>query len=238
MGVKPYDSLEIRERLGYMPEHDCLPRSVTAAEFLSHMAQVSGLPPSEARTRAADTLRHVGLDEERYRPISEYSTGMKQRVKLAQAIVHDPVVVLLDEPTAGLDPGGREEMLRLIRRIGRDFGISVILSSHLMGDVERTCDQIIVLEKGRLVEEGAVSGFTEESQTVVIEVDDRREELTTALAKRGMAPKVERRSILVEVEREEQYDTIRDTIVEAKVRLRRMAPRRKRLTDIFKGPSK
>ncbi len=238
MGVKPYDSLEIRERLGYMPEHDCLPRSVTASEFLSHMAQVSGLPPSEARTRAADTLRHVGLDEERYRPISEYSTGMKQRVKLAQAIVHDPVVVFLDEPTAGLDPGGREEMLVLIRRIGRDFGISVILSSHLMGDVERTCDQIIVLENGRLVEEGAVSGFTEESQTIVIEVDDRREELTTALAKQGMSPKVEGHSVLVEVEREEQYDTIRDAIVKAKVRLRRMAPRRKRLTDIFKDPSK
>ncbi len=187
-----------------MPEHDCLPRSVTASEFLSHMAQVSGLPPSEARTRAADTLRHVGLDEERYRPISEYSTGMKQRVKLAQAIVHDPVIVFLDEPTAGLDPGGREEMLVLIRRIGRDFGISVILSSHLMGDVERTCDQIIVLENGRLVEEGAVSGFTEESQTIVIEVDDRREELTTALAKQGMSPRVEGHSVLVEVEREEQ----------------------------------
>jgi len=202
------------------------------------MAQVSGLPPSEARTRAADTLRHVGLDEERYRPISEYSTGMKQRVKLAQAIVHDPVVVLLDEPTAGLDPGGREEMLGLIRRIGRDFGISVILSSHLMGDVERTCDHIIVLENGRLVEEGAVSGFTEESQTIVIEVDDRREELTTALAKQGMAPRMDGLSVLVEVEREEQYDTIRDAIVEAKVRLRRMAPRRKRLTDIFQDPAK
>ncbi len=129
-------------------------------------------------------------------------------------------------------------MLVLIRRIGRDFGISVILSSHLMGDVERTCDQIIVLENGRLVEEGAVSGFTEASQTVVIEVDDRREELTIALAKQGMAPRMEGLSVLVEVEREEQYDTIRDAIVKSKVRLRRMAPRRKRLTDIFKVPSK
>ena len=236
MGVKPYDSLEIRGRLGYMPEHDCLPRSVTAAEFLGHMAQVSGLPPREARTRAADTLRHVGLNEERYRPIGEYSTGMKQRVKLAQAIVHDPLVVLLDEPTAGLDPGGREEMLGLIRRIGRDFGISVILSSHLMGDVERTCDRIIGLESGRLVEEGPVAGFTGESQTIVIEVDDRREELITALAKRGMAATIDRLSVLVEVEREEQYDTIRDTIVEAKARLRRLAPRRNGLGDIFQDP--
>ena len=146
MGERPYESVESRARLGYMPEHDCLPPSITATELLAHMAQVSGLPPAHARTRAADTLRHVGLDEERYRSIGEYSTGMKQRVKLAQALVHDPVMVLLDEPTAGLDPAGREEMLALIRRIGGDFGISIMLSSHLMGDVESTCDRIVVLE--------------------------------------------------------------------------------------------
>ena len=99
-----------------MPEHDCLPSQVSAAEFLTHMAEVSGLPPSMARTRAADTLRHAGLFEERYRAIGGYSTGMKQRVKLGQALVHDPAFVFLDEPTAGLDPAGREEMLTLIRK--------------------------------------------------------------------------------------------------------------------------
>ena len=114
MGRRPYDSPEVRERLGYMPEHDCLPPGITAAEFLSHMAQVSGLPPAQARTRAADILRHVGLEEERYRPIGQYSTGMKQRVKLGQALVHDPALVLLDEPTAGLDPSGRDDMLALV----------------------------------------------------------------------------------------------------------------------------
>ena len=136
MGRRPYDSPEVRGRLGYMPEHDCLPPGTTAAEFLSHMAQVSGLPPAQVRTRAADILRHVGLEEERYRPIGQYSTGMKQRVKLGQALVHDPALVLLDEPTAGLDPSGRDDMLSLVRRTGREFGISIILSSHLMGDVE------------------------------------------------------------------------------------------------------
>ena len=234
VGQRPYESVESRARLGYMPEHDCLPASVTAAEFLTHMAQVSGIPPAYARTRAADILRHVGLDEERYRPIGEYSTGMKQRVKLAQALVHDPLLVLLDEPTAGLDPGGREDMLALIRRTGREFGISILLSSHLMGDVESICDRIIVLEGGQVTEEGEVSRFTQETQTLYIEIDDHIEELVEALSKRGIAATVEGLSVVVEKESEEQYDAIRDAIVEADARLRRLAPRRHGLTDIFR----
>ena len=110
-------SPEYRTRIGYSPEHDCLPRSVPAAEFLAYMGEVSGLPRTAARLRASDLLRHVGLFEERYRPIGTYSTGMKQRVKLAQALVHDPAIAFLDEPTAGLDPLGRREMLELIRRV-------------------------------------------------------------------------------------------------------------------------
>ncbi len=235
LGEEPYASVEVRSRLGYMPEHDCLPTSITASEFLSHMAQVSGIPPAEARTRAADTLRHVGLDEERYRLIGEYSTGMKQRVKLAQAIVHDPVLVFLDEPTAGLDPVGREEMLELIRRIGVEFGISVLLSSHLMGDVERTCDRIIVLEGGRVMQSGVVSGFTEETETIFVEVDDHREELITELAQRGISAEIDGNAVLVQKATDEQYDAIRDALVASEARLRRMAPRRQMLTDIFRG---
>ena len=235
MGARPYDSVDIRGRLGYMPEHDCLPTTTIASEFLTHMAQVSGLPPAQARTRAADVLRHVGMDEERYRPIGEYSTGMKQRVKLAQALVHDPSIVLLDEATAGLDPSGREEMLDLIRRTGKEFGISILLSSHLMGDVERTCDRIIVLDGGHVTEEGAVSQFTQETQTILIEVDDKRDELVATLAKTGIQATVEGSLVVVELEGEEQYDAIRDAIVEADARLRRLAPRRHRLTDIFRS---
>ena len=235
MGEKPYESVEIRSRLGYMPEHDCLPTSITASEFLTHMAQVSGLPPAHARTRAADILRHVGLEEERYRPIGQYSTGMKQRVKLAQSLAHDPIIVLLDEPTAGLDPGGREDMLRLIRRTGREFGISIVLSSHLMGDVESTCDRIIVLDGGRVTEQGSVSRFTQETETILIDVDDNREELVTALASRGVIATVDGISLAVELENESQYDQIRDALVETGARLRRMAPRRHQLTDIFRS---
>ena len=234
LGERPYESLEIRARLGYMPEHDCLPTATTASEFLTHMVQVSGIPPSQARTRAADILRHVGLEEERYRSIGQYSTGMKQRVKLAQSLAHDPVLVLLDEPTAGLDPGGREDMLRLIRRTGHEFGISIVLSSHLMGDVESTCDRIIVLEGGHVTEEGAVAQFTRETETLLIDVDSNREELITALAARGVTAVVDGVSLAVELENEDQYDAIRDSLVEADARLRRMAPRRHELTDIFR----
>ena len=238
MGEKPYESVEIRARLGYMPEHDCLPTSITASEFLTHMAQVSGIPPAYARTRAADILRHVGLEEERYRPIGQYSTGMKQRVKLAQTLAHDPIIVLLDEPTAGLDPGGREDMLRLIRRTGREFGISIVLSSHLMGDVESTCDQIIVLDGGQVTEQGSVSRFTQETETILIDVDDSREELVTALASRGILATVDGMSLAVELDNESQYDQIRDALVETGARLRRMAPRRRQLTDIFRTNQK
>ena len=199
------------------------------------MAQVSGLPPSHARTRAADVLRHVGLDEERYRPIGEYSTGMKQRVKLAQALVHDPTIVMLDEPTAGLDPGGREEMLDLIRRTGREFGISLLLSSHLMGEVERTCDRIIVLEGGRVTQAGAVAQFTQETQTLFLEVDDKLDELMEALKKHGVQAELEGTSVVVQDVTEEQYDDIRDALVDADSRLRRLAPRRGSLQDIFRG---
>ena len=235
MGQRPYESPEARERLGYMPEHDCLPPAASAAEFLSHMAQVSGLPPAEARTRAADVLRHVGLEEERYRPMGQYSTGMKQRVKLGQALVHDPLLVLLDEPTSGLDPTGREEMLQLVRRTGREFGISIILSSHLMNDVETTCDRIIVLEGGRVTEQGTVAGFTTDTEVIVLDLNDRREEVATALAAKGVRVTTEGASLAVELQSDDQYDAIRDAVAEAGARLRRMSPRRRQLAEIFRA---
>jgi ABC-2 type transport system ATP-binding protein len=197
------------------------------------MAETSGLPPTVARTRAADTLRHTGLFEERYRAIGGYSTGMKQRVKLGQALVHDPAFVFLDEPTAGLDPLGREEMLELVRKTHREFGISVLFSSHLMADVERTCDRIIVLQGGRLVESGEVQQFTKETETVFIEVDTNREELITALQRRGIAVAVDGSGLTIEGPDESVYDQIRDALVESEAPLRRLAPRRRALTELF-----
>lgn len=233
LGQNASAELAVRGRLGYMPEHDCLPSQVSAAEFLTHMAEVSGLPPKAARTRAADTLRHTGLFEERYRAIGGYSTGMKQRVKLGQALVHDPAFVFLDEPTAGLDPIGREEMLALVRKTHREFGISVLLSSHLMADVERTCDRIIVLQGGQLVQSGEVGHFTKETETVFIEVDTNREALVSALERRGVAVSAHGSGLTLEGPDESVYDLVRDALVEAEAPLRRMAPRRRALTELF-----
>jgi ABC-2 type transport system ATP-binding protein len=234
LGEDASETVGVRARLGYMPEHDCLPGHVSAAEFLTHMAEVSGLPPSTARTRAADTLRHTGLFEERYRAMGGYSTGMKQRVKLAQALVHDPAVVFLDEPTAGLDPIGREEMLALVRKTYREFGISVLLSSHLMADVERTCDRIIVLQGGRVVQSGEVRHFTKETETVFIEVDGNRDGLMAALERRGIAVAADDGGLTIHGPDESVYDLVRDALVEAQAPLRRLAPRRRALAELFR----
>jgi ABC-2 type transport system ATP-binding protein len=233
LGENASRSVTVRSRLGYMPEHDCLPSAVSAAELLTHLAEVSGLPPRRARTRAADTLRHVGLFEERYRAIGGYSTGMKQRVKLAQALVHDPALVFLDEPTAGLDPAGREEMLDLVRKTHREFGISILLSSHLMADVERTCDRIIVLRGGALVQEGEVSSFTGETESVFVEVDAGHDELVAALRERGVSVTATRRGLHIEGADESVYDRVRDAVVDVGAPLRRMAPDRHALAELF-----
>jgi ABC-2 type transport system ATP-binding protein len=163
-----------------------------------------------------------------------YSTGMKQRVKLAQALVHDPAVVFLDEPTAGLDPIGREEMLALVRKTYREFGISVLLSSHLMADVERTCDRIIVLQGGRVVQSGEVRHFTKETETVFIEVDGNRDGLMAALERRGIAVAADDGGLTIHGPDESVYDLVRDALVEAQAPLRRLAPRRRALAELFR----
>jgi ABC-2 type transport system ATP-binding protein len=235
LGETVASNVEVRARLGYMPEHECLPQNVPAAEFLSHMAEVSGLPRRHARSRAADTLRHVGLFEERYRPIGSYSTGMRQRVKLAQALVHDPVLVFLDEPVAGLDPAGRDEMLDLVRKTNREFGISLLLSSHIMGDVERTCDRILVLEQGQVVHQGEVSAFTQETETVYVEVTARQDQFLAALRERRVEPRIEGTSVVVPDVVDERYDLIRDALVASGAPLRRMAPHRRTLVELFRA---
>ncbi|MGV9304561.1 ABC transporter ATP-binding protein [Nonomuraea sp. NPDC004354] len=224
----------IRSLVGYMPEHDCLPPDVSATELVVHLAQISGLPRTAARERAADVLRHVGLYEERYRAIGGYSTGMKQRVKLAQALVHDPKVVFLDEPTNGLDPRGRDEMLTLIRRIGTEFGISVLVTSHLLGELERVCDHVIVIDGGRLLRSSAITDFTQATQTLTVEVEEGAEPLAARLAELGHSAAPHGRGLLVDVSGPETYDAVRDAVCELDLCLIRLEQGRQRIEDVFR----
>ena len=223
----------IRERVGYMPEHDCLPPDVSATEFVVHMARMSGLPQTAARERAADTLRHVGLYEERYRPMGGYSTGMRQRVKLAQALVHDPSLVMLDEPTNGLDPAGRDDMLELIQRIDAEFGISVIVTSHLLGELERVCREIVVIDAGRLLRHSTTAAVTAETPVVAVEVDDDPADLLDRLRVAGVTAQAVDRLIQVDVADPSTYDLVRDAVAELGLGLVRMERQRHRMTEIF-----
>ncbi|MCC7365320.1 MAG: ABC transporter ATP-binding protein [Dehalococcoidia bacterium] len=228
---------ELRQFVGYMPEHDCLPLDMTATDFVSHMAQVSGLPRAASRERTAETLRHVGLFEERYREMRGYSTGMKQRVKLAQALVHDPRLMLLDEPTNGLDPAGRDEMLDLVRRTGREFGIAIVMSSHLLGEIERVCDHLVVIDAGRLMKSAPITTFTARTQVLAIEVDPSPDALAAALREKGLPVKEEGRLLLVGLTHEDPYDLIRDTVAQLGLGLVRLEQRRQTLEDLFRDPA-
>ena len=148
--------LDIRARLGYMPESDAHIPGMNAVTFVAYCAQLAGLPSPDAVQRAHEVLYYVGLGEARYRNVETYSTGMRQRIKLAQALVHDPDLLFLDEPTNGMDPRGRDEMLDLIRDITQDKGMNLILSSHLLPDVESTCDRVVVLHHGDIVADGPI----------------------------------------------------------------------------------
>jgi len=153
--------LQIRSRIGYMPESDAHIPNMNAVSFVAYCGELSGLPRADAMQRAHEVLYYVGLGEARYRNIDTYSTGMKQRIKLAQALVHDPDLLFLDEPTNGMDPKGRDEMLELIHDIAHNKGLSLILSSHLLPDVEYTCDHVVVMDHGAVATQGPIAGLKE-----------------------------------------------------------------------------
>jgi ABC-2 type transport system ATP-binding protein len=156
-----------REKVGYSPERDCHIAGMAGCEYVTYCGQLSGMPFRLARQRAHEILDLVGMGQERYRPVDSYSTGMKQRVKLAQALVHDPEVVFLDEPTNGLDPSGREHFLRLIGSLWTSFGISVVISSHLLRDIERICDRVIIIAHGRVLEHDTLEALKNRHRRIV-----------------------------------------------------------------------
>jgi ABC-2 type transport system ATP-binding protein len=235
LGLDPTTSgPEIRARLGYAPEHDALPGDVRAHDLVRHMAEIHGLPHKDAVGRASDALWHVGLGEERFRPVGTMSTGQKQRVKLASALAHDPALLLLDEPTNGLDPMQRDAMLTLIRRIGTEFGISVILSSHLLEEVERVCDSVLILSGGTVVTSGGLDELRGGGGAFVIEPVDRVDELAARLQRvTRITVEVTGTKIVAEGDEIVVADAVRDACIELGSGLRRLQRRTATLEDVF-----
>lgn len=242
MGLDPRSAgPEVRARIGYSPEHHMLPPDLRAHDLVRHIAEVHGLPRRAATTRASDALWQVGLGEERYRPIGTMSTGQRQRVKLAQAIAHDPALILLDEPTDGLDPVQRDDMLELIRRIGTEFGIDVVLSSHLLDEVERICDGVVILGGGTVVASGSLDELRGDSSGIVADLDSDPEPVAAILGSQGW--QVERTAgavggtLAIAVGADQDVgaglDAVRDAVADTGAALRRLQPRRVSLEQIF-----
>ncbi len=232
------DPVGIRSRLGYMPEHDCLPLDQTASDVVSTFGELAGLPARAARQRASDVLDLVGLDEARFRPVGGFSTGMRQRTKLAQALVADPELVLLDEPTAGLDPVGREEMLELVGRLA-GFGISVILATHLLDDVQRVCEHVVMVDAGRLVLAGPIDQLMQTTGVMRVEVGGGADAVATlagALAERGLRGQIaDAHNLDIETtdRGEDTFDIVRDTVADLGLRLYSLSTRHRSLDDLF-----
>jgi ABC-2 type transport system ATP-binding protein len=231
---------ELRAQIGYGPERNVLPDDMRAYDFVRHLTEVKGLPRDEARTRASDSLYLVGLGEERFRALGTMSSGQRQRVKLAQAIAAAPRFIVLDEPTDGLDPVQRDEMLNIIVQVHRDFGIDVMLSSHVLEEVERVCDHVVALDQGRLVAQGAMhelAGASGGIEVELVDVNDRPDAVAQVVAQlqAGGATVDRVGTVLVVTGRtdDELFDLVGRAVAHAEARLRRLAPSRRTLDDIF-----
>lgn len=230
------DRLAIRRMVGYMPEGDCLLPGMSAVELVSTLGRITGLARQDAMTRAHEVLDYVELEEARYRGLEEYSTGMKQRLKLAQALVHDPQLLLLDEPTNGLDPKGRKHMLDLVEDLGHAQGKSILLCSHLLPDVERTCEHIVVIDHGRAVEQGTIRDLTGGDGLLLhIDVEGGGERLAAALTASGVrlhSSSTTRISVHVEPEADDA-DDILAAAADLGIVVTGIDPARSTLEDVF-----
>ena len=245
LGMNPVErGAELRSLVGYGPERNVFPDEMPASDFVKHLAEVRGMPRAEARGRASDALWLVGLGEERFRPLGTMSTGQRQRVKLAQALAADPSLVLLDEPTDGLDPVQRDEMLMLIRQISGEYGIDVLLSSHLLEEVERICDHVVALDAGRLIASGRLDELVGQDDGVVVElvevadIPDALDRVVDALTADGAEVRRDgstTRSEVFGADADVVADQVRDAIADVGARVGRIVRRRRRLEDLFDG---
>lgn len=230
------ERLEIRKLTGYSPEHDCHIPGMNGFEYVAYCGRLVGMPYRDARRRAHEVLEYVGLGEERYRPVDSYSTGQRQRVKLAQTLVHDPSLVILDEPTNGFDPRGREEVLDLIRDISHNKQIHLILSSHLLKDVERTCDFVILLKDGKVIQSGMIADLkTPEQRSFDVEIRGDPQILEDAAGKAGWRFEQANGRVAgrLFVPAETATPEIFRLVREAGLQLRQLTPTEESLEDLF-----
>ena len=235
LGMDPLKAgYKLRQRIGYAPEDDRFPPDVKASELVRHFAEMRGIPHRSAVVRASEVLFEVGLGEERFRPIGTMSTGQRQRVKLAQALVHDPELVLLDEPTNGLDPIQRDDMLALVRRIGTDLGFTVLISSHLLGEVEQVSDYVVMLEGGKVARSGSVKSLLGGKTPLVVEVVQGARRLANVLASKGFAATAkDDLRLTVPASTDGVHDAVMAGVVERDLELRRMEQGAATLGDLF-----
>ncbi|MGA1820766.1 MAG: ABC transporter ATP-binding protein [Thermoplasmatota archaeon] len=226
------ESLEARSKIGYVPENDCLIPDMDAVTYVKYMGEVSGLPSMDAMQRAHEVLHYVGIGDERYRSIETYSTGMKQKVKLAQALVHDPEFIILDEPTNGMDPKGREEMLELIRDIARNHRKNILLSSHLLPDVEFICDHVIILNFGNVLVEGDIRELTAESEEYEVRIKGDEELFRKVLDGMGLA--WNKKGMFFNIlSKEDVLMDLYQAVSGHDIQIRHATRRRKTLEDLF-----
>lgn len=230
----PSTDRTLRRKVGYMPEDDCLSPDLSPMDLLVRLGRVSGLPFRAAMERVHDVLHLMGLGEERFRPIGGFSVGMKQRVKLAQALVHDPQLVLLDEPTSGMDPQGRDEMLQVIKNIRDKLQIHILLSTHLLTDVERTCDSVIILREGQVLAQGflreLLAGFED---LVYLRVSGEAGDFAQRLQQAGLGVSVMGAEIAIEFEGGKLFEIVWREAARAGVQIRRLERQARSLEQLF-----
>jgi ABC-2 type transport system ATP-binding protein len=227
------DALYIRQRIGYMPENDCFLPDLNAVSYLSYLGELSGLSPRDSMQRTHEALYYVKIGDERYREISTYSTGMKQKIKLAQALIHDPELIFLDEPTTGLDPTGRREMLKLVKGIVKEHEKNIIFSSHILPDIEQICDKVVILNHGELVTTGNLKDLLyEKYPDIVVRVRGALGKFIQLLRENGFKSEKRKNDILIKYQPNITKQVIR-LAAEAGVQLRYLNSSKRSLEELF-----
>jgi ABC-2 type transport system ATP-binding protein len=226
--------LDIRRAVGFAPEDECLFPRVVGVEFVAYAGELVGMSPKDALQRAHEVLDYVGLGEARYRKVESYSTGMKQRLKLASAIVHDPQLLILDEPTNGMDPAGREEIIELARDLSHNKGMSLIFSSHLLPDVEAACDHVVVLGAGKLLTQGSIQQLKQvHRQSFEVRLKEEPGPYARRLAALGCTSEVRDDLLMVSIPEGASANLLWEVAAEQRQQIRHLRPQRSTLEEVF-----